>query len=159
MNPPGFPFDANTFSQGMAISPCNPSVLYLTIESFDTRLGGLFRSTNAGASWSRVARVVPNYTGVDFLDNPVRVRVDPNDPLHVYAIGGVRGATQGFWVSTDGGDSFVPSEKFAALNTTAQGMGMFQYDVYDIAVDPTDFKHILLAHHSGWGAKWGFRTG
>jgi len=39
---------------------------------------------------------------------------------------------------------------------------MFQYDVYDIAVDPTDFNHILLANHGAWGwtdTKWNTSSG
>ena len=145
----------------MAVSQCNPANLYVSVQSFDTAVGGVFRSTNAGASWSRVARVKPNYTGVDHLDNPVRVRVDPNNSLRVYAADGVRGGTQGFWVSTDGGESFVQPDGFANLSQTIPG-GLFQFDVYDIAVDPADFNHVLLSFHSAWGwtdSKWNTNSG
>jgi photosystem II stability/assembly factor-like uncharacterized protein len=149
------------FAQGLAVSPCNPSVLYLSMESYDSTLGGIFRSTDAGANWARVGRVAPDYAGVDIINNPVHVRVDPNDPLHVYAVGGVRGSNDGFWVSTDGGDTFVMPDNFANLDTTVPG-GLKQYDVYDIAVDPTDFNHFLLAFHGAWGwtdSKWNTNSG
>ena len=49
----------NVFVQGMAIDPCNPATLYVTVSGFNsstfaTVVGGLYRSTDAGSTWSTV---------------------------------------------------------------------------------------------------------
>ncbi len=157
ISPPGFPFDESCVATGVAFSPCNPSVLYLCTGSFDPAKGGLFRSMNAGATWTKIGRVPTTYAGEDHLEGPNHVRIDPADPRHVYAVEGVRGGTEGFWVSTDGGDSFTMPDGFRDLTQVAEGF--FPFDLYDIAVDPTDFSHVLLSHHFGWGAQYAGDSG
>lgn len=84
----------NVFCQGMALDPSNPDVIYLCVCGYDvTKPVGLYKSVDGGSTWARVGA----------LDEPVHVTVDPKDPLHLYAVDGVRGNTQGFWVSRDGG--------------------------------------------------------
>jgi hypothetical protein len=150
ISPVDVPF-GDAFTQGMAIDPCDPATLYLTVDSFDVEVNkaGLYKSTDAGATWKKTSA----------LDEPIRIRIDPRDPRHLYAVDGVRGGTQGFWVSVDGGESFDQPEGFAALKTTAS---IFQYDTYDVAVDPSDFDHVLVSHHSAWGwtdTKWNTSSG
>jgi hypothetical protein len=160
LSPPEFPFNDSSAATGLAFSPCNPSVLYLCTGSFDPAYGGLYRSEDAGTTWAKVGRVPPIDSGGDHLEGPNHVRVDPSDPRHVYAVEGVRGGTQGFWVSTDGGDSFTMPDGFRDLPATHDNF--FHFDLYDIAVDPTDFSHILLSHHSAWGwtdTKWNTNSG
>ena len=41
---------------GLAISPANPDVVYLSVEAADKQ-GGFFRSTNRGASWEKMSDV------------------------------------------------------------------------------------------------------
>jgi photosystem II stability/assembly factor-like uncharacterized protein len=41
--------------------------------------------------------------------------------------------------------------------TAGKSVGAFIDDTYDVAVDPTDFKHVLVSSHSAWGwddTKW-----
>jgi photosystem II stability/assembly factor-like uncharacterized protein len=145
------PFHDGAFTQGMAIDPCDPSTLYLTVCSFDVvgDEAGLYKSTDAGATWERTS----------LLDEPIRIRIDPHDSNHLYAVDGVRGDTQGFSVSFDAGKSFEHPAAFVDLKTSAD---MFQYDTYDLAVDPTDFAHVLVSHHSAWGwtdTKWNTNSG
>jgi photosystem II stability/assembly factor-like uncharacterized protein len=147
ISPAQVPFGNDTFTQGLAIDPCDPSILYLTVSAFEIAPAGLFKSTNAGASWTRVAAVQTDQEGVDHLDEPIRVRIDPGDPLHLYVVDGVRGATMGFWVSHDGGESFTMPAGFHDLEANE---GIFMFDTYDVAVDPTDFEHLLVSSHSPW---------
>ena len=72
-------------------------------------------------------------------------RVDPKDPQHLYIGTGVRSSAMGFWVSNDGGNSWRLPPGF---ETWAASSG--SYDTYDIAVDPTDFNHVLVSFHSPW---------
>jgi len=153
ISPPQVPFATvpNVFTQGLATDPCDSSTLYLTISAFDivAANAGIYKSVDAGSTWRHVSG----------LDEPIHIVVDPNDSNHLYAVDGVRGNSEGFWTSCDGGESFYQTDGFKALE---KAESLFQYDVYDIAVDPTDFNHILLAHHGAWGwtdTKWNTSSG
>jgi hypothetical protein len=150
ISPADVPF-GDAFTQGMAIDPCDPATLYLTVDSFDVEVNkaGLYKSTDAGATWKKTSA----------LDEPIRIRIDPRDSRHLYAVDGVRGGTQGFFVSVNGGETFEQPEGFTNLKTSAD---IFQYDTYDVAVDPSDFDHVLVSHHSAWGwtdTKWNTSSG
>jgi hypothetical protein len=131
-------------AQGIAIDPCDVSTLYWCSTPFDTSKGGLFKSTDAGSTWKKLGN----------FDAPLHVRIDPGNPQHLYVGDGVRGATQGFWVSNDGGATWTMPQGFKDVCTQVgipSSCGMF--DIYDVSVDPTDFKHVLLSFHSPWS--WG----
>jgi hypothetical protein len=138
---PDLPFNSgdetNVFTQGIALDPCDSGTLYLSVSSFNVETGfpGVYKTTDGGATWRKVG----------LLDEPIHIRVDPRDHLHLVAVDGVRGGTEGFWVSRDGGESWVSPAGFLALKDR-----VFQYDTYDVAVDPFDFDHALVTSHSPW---------
>jgi photosystem II stability/assembly factor-like uncharacterized protein len=120
----------------VTLDPCDVGTLYLCVSSFLVDdVPGIYKSTDAGSSWTKVGP----------LDEPIHIRIDPKDAKHLVAADGVRGATQGFWVSRDGGETWKMPDGFDALKTQ-----LYQYDVYDVAVDPADFDHVLLTSHSPW---------
>ena len=97
---------------GITVDPNKSSTLYL-----DTDQRGLWKSTDWGATWARLGTPpsAPNYgTTANYLDSPVEVRVDPADSQHLYAVQGVRGQTQGLWVSHDGGTTWAQPAGFIA---------------------------------------------
>jgi hypothetical protein len=111
-------------------------VLYFSVCNFDASKGGLYKSTDRGSTWAKVGE----------LDEPVVVRVDPRNPEHLWAGDGVRGSTMGLWESHDGGLSWTKPASWAS-------QPMFVDDVYDVAVDPANFDHLLVTSHSPWD--WG----
>ena len=133
-------------AQGIAVDPKNPSIIYWGNTPFNTSpSGGLFKSTNAGSTWSKIGKATsPTWMGNDSIDEPLRIRIDPNNSQHLYVGDGVRGGSQGFFVSTDGGATFNKPQGWANIENSAGWIG----DVYDVAVDPTDFNHVLTAGHS-----------
>jgi photosystem II stability/assembly factor-like uncharacterized protein len=142
ITPPGVDVSSTFGYSRMGTAPCNPYTIYVAADQ-----RGIFKTTNGGGSWTRLGTppAQPNYsTSVDFLDSPLDVKVDPNDPKHLYSVQGVRGATLGFWVSTDGGTTW---EKPAAFKDGEQST--WNNDCYWLAVDPTDFGHVLVTFHSG----------
>ena len=116
--------------------PSNRSTLYAMYGA-----AGVWKSTDAGATWAAIGDLpMPASLG--------RLRVDPADPTHLYATGSVQGSSLGFWVSHDGGQTFSIPPAFAA---GASGSSpAWSNDVYNIAVDPTDFEHFILSFHQPW---------
>ena len=135
ISPPKVPFDdkASAITQGMTIDPCNPNTIYVCVADAES---GLYRSIDGGGTWTELG---------DFKF-PVRVRVNPRDPLHLYVGAGVRGGGHGFWVSRDGGQSWNMPAGFS--NTVERNGG--SYDVYHVEPDPADFKHVLVTFHGAW---------
>ena len=128
--------DNHVFCQGMTIDPSHSSTLYLCVSAYDVSKGGLFKTTDGGANWKKIGP----------LDEPIHITVDPNDSKHLYCVDGVRGATQGFWVSRDGGESWTMPDGFAKATEAPVGTR----DLYSLATDPTDFNHVLVTFHSPW---------
>lgn len=124
----------------ITFDPSNPSTLYLGTEGY-----GVWKSNDGGATWFH-----PGDTGCTYADTthylgyPVRLAVDPQNSKHLYACDGVRQCDIGFWVSNDGGSTWVmPAGIVTASKTTTS-------DLTRWAIDPTDFNHILIGSHQNW---------
>jgi len=126
----------HVFCQGMAIDLKKPSTLYLCVCAYDVNKGGLFKTTDAGSSWKKIGH----------LDEPIHIAINPDDSNHLYCVDGVRGATMGFWISRDGGETWSMPDGFKKVSMKPVGTR----DLYSLAVDPTDFKHLLVSFHSPW---------
>lgn len=126
------------------VDPSDPRTLYVGFDQL-----GLWKSVDGGSTWKAPGKKEQlnaqggNQTG--YLDSPLRLRVDPGDSKHLYATQGVRGQTLGFWVSNDGGSTWKLPQGFADIAASKATR-----DVSMMAVDPTDFKHVILASHSPW---------
>jgi hypothetical protein len=135
ISPPGVPFDSNAtaLTQGMTIDPCNPATIYVCVVDAEH---GIYRSTDGGGTWTRL----------DYIGGcPVRVRVNPKNPLHLYVGDGVRGGNNGFFYTLDGGMTWTLPQGFKDFADEGGS-----YDVYHVEPDPTDFDHVLVSFHSGW---------
>jgi hypothetical protein len=146
---------------GVTIDPKIPGTIYWSNGPYNFYGGeGLWKSTNYGVTWRRIASVQPIFSGAsNYLDQPLEIRIDPNDSNHLYVNDGVRGTSQGFFVSHDGGETFVRANGFDTAITNA---GINTEDTHEAAVDPTDFNHVLVSFHSAWGwtdTKWNTNSG
>jgi hypothetical protein len=135
ISPPGVPFDSNAtaLTQGMTIDPCNPATIYVCVVDAEH---GIYRSSDGGGTWTRL-----DYVG----GCPIRVRVNPENPLHLYVGDGVRGGNNGFFYTTDGGVTWTLPQGFKDFADEGGS-----YDVYHVEPDPADFSHVLVSFHSGW---------
>jgi len=127
---------ADTGRIGLDIYRKNPKVLYavlesdiggaISLEAMRSHSGGVFRSDDAGAHWTRVSDLIPRgfYFG--------KVRVDPNNDQRVYVLG------FGTAVSDDGGRTF--------LNTGARDI---HGDCHAMWIDPNNSNHVLLGTDGG----------
>lgn len=126
--------------QALTVDPANPRNVYA-----GTRNGGVFRSTDAGATWQASG---------DMVNTDVRrVAVDPSNPKHVLA-----GTNDGgLWASRDGGVTF----RWQGLG----GMGAVLYELptRGVAFAPSDPKVVyatVMLKSANGGATWKpFREG
>jgi hypothetical protein len=130
---PPIPYQLDAAHAGIisfAIDPSAPDTLYVGIEG-----PGLIRSTDRGATWTALGAsdADPYDDTSTFLDLPISIAVDPADSSHLYVTEGVRGAGNGFWVSHDGGASWLRKKSD---------------DLTSRAIDPLDFNHVLVGTHN-----------
>jgi uncharacterized protein (TIGR03437 family) len=132
-------------TRALLIHPTNPSTMYAAGVA-----GGVWRTTDGGASWAPLADLIANIA-VNSL------AMDPSNPNVIYAGtgegyfngDGVRGA--GIFKTTDGGTSWT---RLAGTTTTD-----FHY-VNDIVVSPANSQRVYAATRAGvWrsldgGANW-----
>lgn len=108
-----------------------------TIDDVRAKRGGVFRSDDAGETWTRANALNPR----PFYFS--QIRVDPEDPQRVYVLGFA------VHVSEDGGRTFR-EDRFAKVHP----------DVHALAVDPRSPKRLLLGTDGGVyqsvdrGASW-----
>jgi len=126
----------HVFCRGVTLDPAHPSTIYLCVCAYDVTKGGLYKTTDGGATWAKIGK----------LDEPLHVAVDPQDSNHLYCVDGVRGATTGFWESRDGGTTWTMPPGFERVTQRPVGTR----DLYSLAVDPADFRHVLVSFHSPW---------
>ncbi|MDQ6831424.1 MAG: hypothetical protein M3081_21395 [Gemmatimonadota bacterium] len=109
---------------GIDISRSDPNIVYVVLEH---RAGGVFRSTNRGASWTRQNRLDerPSYFS--------QIRVDPKNPDRVWLLGTF------FYVSIDGGKTF-----------TSDSIGRKVHpDHHALWIDPNQPEHMMLGNDGG----------
>src|SRR5438270_7299263 len=120
---------------GLDLYRKNPNIVYAVVESdvgggsnIDderSRSGGLFRSDDAGKTWTRIHGRVPRAFYF------AKVRVDPEDDQRVYLIG------YGVDISDDGGHAF------------RRGFEKTHGDFHALVIDPDDHEHLLAGDDGG----------
>ncbi|MFI5279220.1 MAG: WD40/YVTN/BNR-like repeat-containing protein [Gemmatimonadales bacterium] len=119
---------------GLAISPQNPALLFALIQvdrgvtdPGQGRYGGVFRSSDGGASWTQVNDLAanPHY----YYDDIV---VDPADSNHLYV------TSAQLLVSKDGGRSFTPDS-----------LAHVHGDYHAVWIDPLDPAHLVIGNDGG----------
>jgi photosystem II stability/assembly factor-like uncharacterized protein len=109
---------------------------------------GLYRSDDGGDTWTRLENIVGpvnsyDQTGSGLHSDPslgrIGLAVAPSDPNRVYVVfGSPYGPDKGFYVSSDGGDSFVAGGRPGAS-------GGYQWWFGRIWVDPQNENHLFSA--------------
>jgi photosystem II stability/assembly factor-like uncharacterized protein len=120
---------------GLDIAKSQPNTIFATVAAAD---GGIFRSDDAGATWTRTSTLqsIPWFFG--------QIRVDPLNPERVYHLG------VQLSVSDDGARTF----RAIAQNTHADHHAMW--------IDPADPDHLIIGNDGGLffshdaGGSWDF---
>ncbi|MFM7150446.1 MAG: S8 family serine peptidase, partial [Gemmataceae bacterium] len=102
-------FDRKTVSS-IAVAGNNPNIVFATVSGNGANGtaggGGLFKSTNGGATWTNVSSGIPNVNGAETFTSVV---VNPTNSNIVYLAIGTDfngDAANGVYVSTDGGTNW-----------------------------------------------------
>ena len=119
---------------GLAVSPQNPNIVYAMIQvdrgitdQAQSRYGGVFRSSDAGAHWTQVNDIAatPHY----YYDE---IYVDPTDTNRVFF------TSVQMYQSRDGGRTFAPDSA-----------GGVHVDHHAFWIDPNDPTHYILGNDGG----------
>jgi len=125
---------------GIAISPVNPDIVYLSVEAAEKQ-GGFFRSTNRGASWEKMSDM--NSKGQYFNE----IYCDPKNVDKVYLMDVVSKVT------LDAGKTWKEI-----------GQGSRHVDDHAMWIEPTDPRHFLIGGDGGIyetfdsGSNWLFKA-
>lgn len=125
---------------GLAVSPVNPDVIYLSLEAAEKQ-GGFFRSTNRGASWVKMS---DTYSSGQYFNE---IYADPKDVNKVYLMDVVSKVT------IDGGKTWRPL-----------GINDRHVDDHAFWIDPSDTQHFLIGGDGGiyesfdGGQAWHFKA-
>jgi photosystem II stability/assembly factor-like uncharacterized protein len=122
----GFP-EGKLGRLGIAVAPSNPSVLYTVIEAEEDEKKGLYRSDDAGGSWTQLNNdfgitVRPFYFS--------RITIDPRDE-NVVVKAGLWGS-----ISRDGGKTF-------------KSLGSMHADIHDVIFDVEDSDRMYSGTDGG----------
>jgi photosystem II stability/assembly factor-like uncharacterized protein len=127
----------------IAVAPSNPNIVYVGTGEPDIRSQhsygiGMFKSTDAGKTWTHI--------GLDATQHIGRVAVDPANPNRVYvaALGHVYepNPDRGVYRSTDGGAHWT---KILSKTNDPNNVGAI-----DLAIDP---KNARVLYASLWGTR------
>ncbi|MFL6375279.1 MAG: hypothetical protein ACJ73D_11480, partial [Pyrinomonadaceae bacterium] len=114
-----------TGRNAIAVYPKDPNIVYALIEHAN---GGVYRSTDKGETWTRMADISNNPRPMYFS----QIRVDPNNDQRLW----VAGVTMQY--SDDGGKTW--STNFSRAPHA---------DTHAIWIDPTDSNHLMMGNDGG----------
>jgi photosystem II stability/assembly factor-like uncharacterized protein len=159
----------------LAMDPANHNRIYAVLWDHQRNNGarvyggvgsGLFRSDNAGNTWTRLENVIgtasTDQTGTGLRSDAslgrIGIAVAPNDPNRVYVVSATQyGPDKGFYVSNDGGTTFTPGGHAGGSSGYAWWFGR-------LWVDPKDENHLFsadvnLRESTDGGATWHVSSG
>ena len=146
---PVFDGQPNLSVGDIAIAPSNPNIVWVGTGEANQRQstsygGGVFKSTDAGATWTAVGLLESGAIG--------RILIDPKTPDTVYVAAGgdlfKANSERGLYKTIDGGRSWIKS-KFIDDDT----------GFIDVAMDPSNSRTLIAASYQRRRTVWGFNGG
>ncbi|MFZ2062854.1 MAG: choice-of-anchor D domain-containing protein [Candidatus Binatus sp.] len=151
----------------IAISPTNPSVIYIGATD-----GGIWKTIDAGATWTPLTDHEPMLA----IGEPGAIAIDPNNTDILYVgtssflkVTGAQGTqlntTIGILKSTDGGASWIVLGSGTPAGNVGNANQFVGQSIFGIAVDPANSANLYLAASTGLyfstdsGQNWTVGTG
>lgn len=133
----------------VALSPTDPNRVYAVMWDHHRQPNGrvyggvgsgVYRSTNGGASWTRLAGGLP---AVSSNLGRMGIAVARSNPNRLYAIAAdTSGDFLGFWTSTNGGDAWTRITNTSYLSSSQSTFGWWFGRIW---VDPAASQHVFVA--------------
>jgi photosystem II stability/assembly factor-like uncharacterized protein len=116
---------------GLAIYAADPHIVYATVQAHGEDQG-IYRTRDAGTTWEKVSSLDtrPNYYS--------QIRIDPQNHDNVYTLG----SNRGFYISEDGGTSFI--ELFSNVHG----------EDHALWIDPDQPNHMIVGGDGGISISW-----
>jgi hypothetical protein len=137
---------AGGFVDGIFYDPHNANVIYAR-----TDIGGLYKTTNDGQSWSQLLDFVGNSTGTSGNGTQqqeigvLSFAIDPENSNNIYAdVGEYSGTDGAVFYSTNGGETWGQTNLSFYVGGNSDGRG----DGEQIQVDPNDSNIVFLGSNS-----------
>jgi hypothetical protein len=170
------PPNGTTGGVDIAIDPSNPNKIFASLWDHKRNNGartyggvgsGLFLSTDGGDTWTRSENIVGPLASYDATGTGLQsaaslgrigVAIAPSDPTRVYVVfGNNTGSDKGFYVSNDGGASFVAGGR-------AGGNSGFEWWFGRLFVDPVNKDRLFntdvsLRLSTNGGTTWATSNG
>ena len=139
------------------INPERPNILYASILGNDSQPGGVFKSTDAGKTWSRAdtGMTVPAGSPPDSAVRVDALALDPRSPSVLYA-----GTGLGIFKTTDGAKTWKLASTGIDFGGDPLGHRLLEGFIWAIAIDPVHTSTVYAASLAGvWktndgGATW-----
>lgn len=138
----GLPFNFPPTVQALAIDPFSPATIYA-----GTSDGGVFKSTDRGASWNAANQGIPLEPFPQFALNIRSLAVDPLRPGTLYA-----GAAGALYKSTDGAATWIPIGTVKVYSIEALAISSGSDTIY--AGGTNDFNLANLQKSTDGGQTW-----
>ncbi len=141
ISPPGSNYAA-TYSgiNAVAVRSDNPAIVYAGADS-----NGMFRSTDCGATWSRI-NTGQNAAAMS-TGRPWSLVIDPVTPDVMYTVQGY--GTSGLWKSTNAGVDWT-NVLTPAISSAFYAGGQIRGST----MDPADHTHLVIESHGGSGCTY-----
>ena len=137
---------AGGFVDGIFYDPHNANIIYAR-----TDIGGLYKTTNDGQSWSQLLDFVGNSTGTSGNGTQqqeigvLSFAIDPENSNNIYAdVGEYSGTDGAVFYSTNGGETWGQTNLSFYVGGNSNGRG----DGEQIQVDPNDSNIVFLGSNS-----------
>jgi hypothetical protein len=141
ITPPGV-----AISDGLALDPYTNGTVWLGADPGNGGAGGLFKSTDCGATWAHVN----NGTNGSTVDGAKiwSLVIDPISAGTIYVVGAY--GPQGLWKSTNGGADWVQ-----LFPSGSEFANVVQYNfVSNVTMDPHDHMHLVVGTHGNCAAPY-----
>ena len=125
----GLPYQGDLGRIALEVYRKNSNIVYAEIEH--ATQGGIYRSEDKGATWTRMGDTNPRPSYFSQL------RIDPNSDLKIW-LGGVN-----IYMSEDGGKNFA-QDRFQDVHS----------DVHGIWIDPANSDHLVIGCDGGVWTTW-----
>jgi|GEM_PF-1036488 len=155
---PNLPHEGSRIIISICVDPGDPDVVYASVQG---KYGGVYKSVDGGATWSRKATGLESMPPMPGYDNEyfnafinyfamLSLALDPTDPTHLYI--GAGGCWGGVYTTVDGANHWTRRAAGSMeMDSEVPNPMVFgvHLELFDFDVDSTDPTHLVASGARG----------